>query len=234
MLALENTFAFTVTFYHRGDADDLADRLYHDAALDDLLLGLPKQRGFFRGDFERRASSWAEALLDGLRDLRHALPAMEIIQIGHDDMVSIEEMARLGGHAPEEVAQTVATAEDFPKPAGQIDDGVDVWHLSDVRAWLTSQGQVWAPLEKELAILAVISQVLVLSEAARNGAQGNEDVVGRALALGWAAHQVDLSEREFELMGEWLRAELNASHQDNPRLAALLAMTKPTIEIDSN
>lgn len=118
------------------DMDALVERLA-EAGCDDSLIGtgLP---GRIALEFTREAASAHRALQSALRDVRRAVPGVELIEAS-PDIVGLSDVAELIGVSRQNMRKLMLThAGAFPAP--MHDGSTSLWHLADILTWLGDRG----------------------------------------------------------------------------------------------
>ena len=119
-----------------SDVDDLVERLGM-AGCDDALVGIGIP-GRVALNFSRSAKTAKAAISSALSDVKQAIPAARLIEVG-PDFVGLTDIADLIGSSRQNIRKLmVNNAATFP-PA--IHDGsTSIWHLALVLQWLQSRG----------------------------------------------------------------------------------------------
>jgi hypothetical protein len=104
----------------------------------------------------REASSFSEALSSAIRDLTRALPALVVVRVEPDDLVSMATIAKCAGRSREYIrllANDQRRPGGFPPPVAYVDDKTRLWHLPDVAHWLTQHHKARLDVDPEAADL---------------------------------------------------------------------------------
>jgi len=144
-------YEFTLKFRLPEDAPDPASHIEALAAAgcDDALVGIG-QRGRIALDFARAGRSAFAVVASALRDVRKAIPGVELVEAA-PDFVGLTDVADLAGFSRQNMRKLMlGNAATFP-PA--VHDGKPaVWHLATVLAWLAEQrGRAVDPVLLDIA-----------------------------------------------------------------------------------
>lgn len=183
--AMTDSHLFTVHFEvaDAGERDRWAIRAYDDGRLEDMLLGGPDATGVFDADFERQASSFAEAVMTALEDLQAVFPEAMILRVDPEDLVTLSDVAECTGRTHESVRLLALGRRGpggFPAPAGTLDARTRVWRWHQVVAWFERDLGEEVPAGRNAAFLAAINDLLDLRSVVPRAADSPQ--AARALA----------------------------------------------------
>ncbi|KQZ26901.1 AlpA family transcriptional regulator [Duganella sp. Root1480D1] len=116
--------------------DELIERL-GEAGCDDALIGIG-QPGRVALEFTREAESAFAALISALADVKRAVPAAKLIEVG-PDLVGLTDVADFVGVTRQNIRKLAVTnSTSFPTPVHE--GSSSLWHLADVLGWLMKKG----------------------------------------------------------------------------------------------
>lgn len=157
-----------VTFRIPGATEDgdHAARAYGDPGLQDLLLGIPEDGDeTFEADFERPASTFADAVLSAIKDLQRVFPEAELIQVEPDALTTISGIAKCLGRSHESIRLLIQGKRGpggFPKTASAPDAKPQVWRWHEVVDWFEREMDVRVPEAENAKFLAMLNDILRL------------------------------------------------------------------------
>ena len=111
------------------------DRLF-EAGCDDATFGA--REGLFHAEFDREATSFAEAIRTAIRDVEGAVPGLKVIRVEPEEFVTAADIARRIGRSRESVRLLIRAERGpgfFPPPAWWIGGKRPIWRWSDVATW---------------------------------------------------------------------------------------------------
>lgn len=130
-----NDYEFTLRFRLPDSATDAEAHLEAlvEAGCEDALVGIG-QPGRIALDFTRRARSAFDAIASAVRDVKKAIPGVELVEAS-PDFVGLTDIADLVGFTRQNMRKLMlGHAATFP-PA--VHEGnPSLWHLASVLAWL--------------------------------------------------------------------------------------------------
>lgn len=180
-----HVFTILLRVADADEPDNYARRAYEDPHLQDLLLGGPDRTNAFEADFERKAPSFAEAVLSALNDLTRVFPEAELLRVEPDDLATIAGIAARMGRSHESV-RLLARGErgpgGFPQSAGLLDAKTQVWRWHEVADWFGRAMGVKVPAGDHAALLAAVNDILELRRIAADVIDGPA-VAARMAAL---------------------------------------------------
>jgi hypothetical protein len=119
-----------------ADVDALVERL-GAANCDDALVGVG-QPGRIALDFTREAKSAEAAIVSALADVKKAIPAAKLVEVG-PDFVGLSDVAEIVGMTRQNMRKLMlAHVTSFPMPLHE--GSAAVWHLALVLDWLKERG----------------------------------------------------------------------------------------------
>jgi predicted DNA-binding transcriptional regulator AlpA len=136
------TRTFTFTLLIEGPDLQDEDRLaaLFEAGCDDATFGSRDSLQF--ADFDREASSLAEALRSAIRDIKSAVPEAHVVRVEPEEFVSLKAIADRVGFSKQYV-QMLADGErgpgSFPSVVRWVDSKTRVWRWSDVADWVETR-----------------------------------------------------------------------------------------------
>ena len=104
-------------------------------------------------EFSRVATSYKEAVLSAIRDVRRANIGADVERIDECHLVTLSEIARKIGKSPQYVHQLVSGARGpgrFPPPERHLTDTVLLWAWCAVSCWLTESNIVRPEVVEDL------------------------------------------------------------------------------------
>jgi hypothetical protein len=155
-------YEFSFRFKLPADApppEELVERL-GAAGCDDAVVGTG-QPGRIALQFSRHGKSADHAMLSALRDVKRALPGVELIEAG-PDMVGLSDIAELLGVSRQNMRKLwLSHPASFPAP--MHDGSAALWRLAPVLRWLEERGQ--RPIERRLVEVAQAAMHMNLAGA---------------------------------------------------------------------
>jgi hypothetical protein len=143
-----------------SDADDLVERL-GAAGCDDALVG-SGQPGRIALNFTREAASAKRAVISALKEVRKAIPGVQLIEVS-PDFVGLTDVAELIGVSRQNMRKLMLThANSFPAPVHEGSSAL--WHLALVLQWLENRGAY--RVERALLDVAHIAMQINLAKEA--------------------------------------------------------------------
>jgi hypothetical protein len=119
--------------------EDSFDALFH-AGCDDAMFGT--RSGLTTAEFDRKAASFASAVLSAIRDVESADLGLRVIRVEPDDLVSLSAIAQRTGRTRQSIGalqRGVRGPGDFPAPLAHIDGKNRLWQWSAVERWLAER-----------------------------------------------------------------------------------------------
>jgi len=155
-------YEFSLRFKLPADAppaEYLVERL-GAAGCDDAVVGTG-QPGRIALQFSRQAKTAYQAMLSALRDVKEALPGIDLIEAG-PDMVGLTDIADLLGVSRQNMRKIwLSHTASFPAP--MHDGSAALWRLAPVLSWLEGQGQ--RRIEQRLVEVAHAAMQMNLARA---------------------------------------------------------------------
>jgi hypothetical protein len=114
-------------------------------------------------EFSRMASSYEDAVLSAIRDIRRANIGADVERIDECNLVTLSEIARKIGKTPQYVHQLVTGARGpgrFPPPECHLTDTVLLWAWCTVSFWLTENNIVRPEVVEDLDTAYLINNAL--------------------------------------------------------------------------
>ena len=154
MSTTTTTHSFTLFVQGVDVLSDASVDALHAAGCDDATFGA--RDGAQYAAFDREAPSFGEAIASAIDDVTRALPALEVVHVAPDDLVSMATIAKRAGRSREYI-RLLATERrgpgGFPPPVAYVDDKTRVWHWPDVAHWLVEHGKANVHVDPEAADL---------------------------------------------------------------------------------
>lgn len=155
-------YEFSLRFKLPADApppEELVERL-GAAGCDDAVVGTG-QPGRIALQFSRQARTADQAMLSALRDVKRALPGVDLIEAG-PDMVGLSDIAELLEVSRQNMRKLwLSHPDSFPAP--MHDGSAALWRLAPVLRWLEKQGQ--RPIDRRLVEVAQAAMHINLARA---------------------------------------------------------------------
>jgi hypothetical protein len=130
-----NDYEFTLKFRlpdPAADAEAFLEALA-EAGCEDTLAGIG-QPGRIALDFTRRGRSAFDAIASAVRDVKKAIPGIELVEAS-PDFVGLTDIADLVGFSRQNMRKLMlGHAATFPPPVHE--GNPSLWHLASVLAWL--------------------------------------------------------------------------------------------------
>ena len=147
--------------------DDQAEALF-EAGCDDATPSVIYGRVWL--EFSRAATSYKDAVLSAIRDVRRANIGADVERIDECSLVTLSEIARKIGKTPQYVHQLVTGARGpgrFPPPECHLTDTVLLWAWRRVSFWLTENNIVRPEAVEDLDTAYLINNALEELRAGR-------------------------------------------------------------------
>jgi predicted DNA-binding transcriptional regulator AlpA len=144
------------------DTEELVERL-GEAGCDDALIGLG-QPGRLALKFTRQADSAKLAVISALRDVKEAVPAAKLIEVG-PDFVGLTDVAEMLGMSRQNMRKLMlAHSRSFPPPVHE--GSASIWHLEPVLHWLRARGD-YNITQEQIDVAHIAMQINLAKAAAR-------------------------------------------------------------------
>jgi len=154
--------------------DDMADALFA-AGCDDATPSVTYGRIWM--EFSRTATSYKEAVLSAIRDVRKAGIGADVWQIDECNLVTQAEIARRIGKTPQYVQQLMSGKrgpKGFPPPVCHLSENTLLWQWCAVSFWLSENFFISPEISEQAEINYAINCVL---EKAHAACEPNQDLV---------------------------------------------------------
>jgi hypothetical protein len=115
---------------------EVTDALF-EAGCDDATPSVRSGRVYLT--FTREASSFKEAIISAIRDVKRSRIGVEVLNVDDCNLVSQSEIARRISRTRQQVGQYVSGTRgpgDFPPPVYGLKEGRPLWDWCDVLSWL--------------------------------------------------------------------------------------------------
>lgn len=118
---------------------DYADQFF-EAGCDDSTVSL--QKGLFVLEFDREASSFEEALVSAVRDVKRAGATIERVEPDH--LVSAADIASRIGETRQAVSLYASgqRGEGFPAPIARVTTNSPLWDWPEVANWMVKHDKM--------------------------------------------------------------------------------------------
>ncbi len=156
-----NTYNFTLLF-EGPDAlsPEVFDALFN-AGCDDASFGAEGSAQF--GEFDRDASSYAEAVISAIEDLERAAPGLLVRRVKTDDLVGVSDIAARTGYGREHIrllAEGRRGPGSFPAAQAWIGNHRALWHWPEVVTWFHQVHKKPVDLDPHAATSAAINSAI--------------------------------------------------------------------------
>ncbi len=135
-----------------------------EAGCDDATVSVRCGRVFIT--FSRSASSFKEAVLSAIRDIKKAnIDGAKVLRVDSCNLVTQADIARLIGRSRQQVHQYITGARgpgNFPPPACHITDKAPLWSWCEVAYWLCQNDMIKEDVLRRAQEAAIINLVLEL------------------------------------------------------------------------
>lgn len=166
----EKTYAFTLLLLGPSPLDHL-DALF-EVGCDDAIFG--ERAGLFFAEFDRTATSLAEAVGMAIAQVESAVPALRVARVEPDELVNAAAIAARTGRTRESVRLLIEHRRGpghFPPPICWLNSRTRLWHWSDVARWFEAALGEHAADADEATIVAALNAALDLRNHAANLAE---------------------------------------------------------------
>ena len=136
------THQFTLIVEGPDLQDDANLEALFEAGCDDSTIGRVGATQYL--DFDRRAATFADAVLGAAEAVESALPGARVVHLEPDELVTASEIAERTGRTRESVRMLISGDRGpggFPAPATHFKRRQRMWRWQEVVGWL-SQSQV--------------------------------------------------------------------------------------------
>ena len=134
-----------------------------EAGCDDALVGIG-QKGRIALDFAREARTALEAIASAMRDVRKAIPGVELVEAS-PDFVGLSDVAEIAGFTRQNMRKLMVThVATFP--VAMHEGSSSLWHLAPVLMWLHAYQR--RQIDGALLDVARINMALNITRAARH------------------------------------------------------------------
>jgi hypothetical protein len=130
------SFNFTLIFEGLDELDEDVVSALFEAGCDDALFGERHATPF--GEFDREATDFSSAVLSAIRAVETAVPALRVVRVEPDDLVTLTVIATRTSRSREGVRLLASGKRGpggFPEPLAWIDAKTRVWQWSNVAIW---------------------------------------------------------------------------------------------------
>ncbi|HEV2857641.1 MAG TPA: hypothetical protein VGW80_04475 [Solirubrobacterales bacterium] len=134
------SFNFTLIFEGLDELDEEVVNALYEAGCDDALFGERHATPF--GEFDREAPNFSTAVWSAIRTVESAVPALRVVRVEPDDLVSLTVIASRTGRSRESVRLLASGKRGpggFPEPLAWIDASTRVWQWSNVAIWFNEK-----------------------------------------------------------------------------------------------
>lgn len=164
-------------------SSSVEDALF-EAGCDDATVGMRHGRLYI--EFSRAATSFKQAILSAIRDVRKAGVRAEVLRVDACPLVSASQVARRAGRSRQQIYQYINGQRGpggFPPPEYHLSGQAPLWSWSAVSQWLANNNLIRAEEGLNARVVAAINNRL---DADRQREQSPELVaeIARALAAG--------------------------------------------------
>lgn len=158
-------YEFELRFKLAGDdtdATEVVERL-GEAGCDDALIGVG-QPGRIALKFTREAESAKRAVISALEDVKKAVPAAKLIEVG-PDFVGLTDVADMLGMSRQNMRKLMlAHTRTFPAPLHE--GSPSIWHLEPVLLWLRAKGS-YNISQQQIEVANIAMQINLIKAADR-------------------------------------------------------------------
>lgn len=155
------THTFVLILSEVAAPEENLERALFEAGCDDAILGTRDGVSFL--DFDRKAPSFLDAVLSGIRDVTQA--GLQVARVEPDDLVTEAEVARRTKRTRQSVHQIVTGQRGpggFPKPVSGISGSSPLWRWTEVVEWFRARKGLPLEAAKTAAAIAAINDLLDL------------------------------------------------------------------------
>jgi len=140
----ESRFHFTLILSNVDENTELLEDRLFEAGCDDALINF--RNGAVYLDFDRKASSIEEAVINAIKNIENLPLGIRIIGIGPDDYVSESEIAKRLQLKRQIISLWVKgkrrAKTRFPTPVMKLSERSPLWRWYEVLLWLYQQNQI--------------------------------------------------------------------------------------------
>jgi hypothetical protein len=157
----EKQYDFTLILTGIADADTKVAEALFVAGCDDATLS--QRSGVVYLSFSRVASSYKDAILSAIQDVRSARVGADVLRVDEWNLVTAAEIARKIGRSRQLVHQYVTGARgpgDFPPPVCRIRGSRPLWAWCDVAHWLRQNHFVGHEVHQDAVEVSLINTIL--------------------------------------------------------------------------
>ncbi len=156
-------YEFALVLGGLGELTPEAENALFEAGCDDGTISVRFGRIFI--NFSRMASSFKEAILSAIRDVKKAKIGADVLRIDVGNLVTQADIARHIGRSRQLVHQYLTGSRGpggFPSPAWAITDGAPLWCWSEVAYWLWQNDMIQVEVLQKAQEVALINSALEL------------------------------------------------------------------------
>lgn len=131
-----SAFSFTLALDASSLDDTQISALY--SSVPDSTASERNQRGYV--GIDRQATDFATAVVTAIEDVERALPAVRVVALEPEDLVSQADVAQRQGRSRESISQLVKGERGpgtFPRPRFFVTDRA-LWRWQDVERWFAT------------------------------------------------------------------------------------------------
>lgn len=159
-----NEFSFTLALDATGLDDAQIRALYRKVP--DATASERNERAYL--GIDRRSTDFATAVVTAIEDVERALPAVRVIALEPEDLVSQADIAQRQGRSRESISQLVKGERGpgtFPQPSHFVADR-GLWRWRDVERWFDAY-ESWAVRLHHDAFIDAVNAVLTVRHRER-------------------------------------------------------------------
>jgi hypothetical protein len=134
--ASKKTFTFTLLLQGANPLESKNLAALYEAGCDDAVFG--RRDAVFYADFDRKATSLAEAVGNAIRDVEGAVKGLRVVRVEPEELVSASAIAERIGRSRESVRLLIDGKRgpgSFPPPAVWVSPKRKLWQWSDAAEW---------------------------------------------------------------------------------------------------
>lgn len=153
-----------------ADSEQFVDALA-EAGCDDAAVGIG-QRGRIALNFTRKARSALDAVRSAVRDVKRAIPGVQLVEAS-PDFVGLSDVADLVGCTRQNMRKLMIT-NSATFPVAVHEGSQSIWHLHPVLDWFATTQK--RPIDRALVEVSAVTMKVNIASDARRVAGVEKDI----------------------------------------------------------
>ena len=171
---------FTLSLDGIADLTTDVEDAFFEAGCDDATVSMQRGRVYLR--FTREATSFRDAVISAVKNVRDANIGAIVLRVDHCNLVTQAEIARRIGCSRQLVNQYIKGTRGpgkFPPPICDLYENTPLWYWCDVALWLLDAKIIEEEDYREAQDVTVINSVLELEHQRRLSPDPTKEIMSR-------------------------------------------------------